>query len=872
MGTRWDIFLSHNSQDKTLVEALARRLLGAGVRPWLDKWELVPGEDWLHAIESALLDCRVVAVCIGPSGFGPVQDPEVQVALNTAFHNPEIRVPPVFLPGAPEDVELPAFLRQKTVVDYRDESEESFAQLLRSIGKEHPVPPHHLPSQVCPYRGLEPFLPEHNRYFFGREGEIEELLEVLRRDRQLVVVLGASGSGKSSLVLGGLVPAIRGGQFQGSYKWQVAMMRPHAEPNRSLAKALLEAQSGEGNYNGWGVRKLRNLLEADGTGLLDHCTATLRDGERLLLVVDQFEELFTAAPTGPSRTTFIETLVCAVESADSPVHLVLTLRADFLGHALREARLAPLINRWSLVITLPLMSPEKLSTAILGPAQLVGLHIEEPIVDALLKGVRDRPNSLPLLQFALMELWKRRDGGHVRYAAYRSIGGLEGALTRQAEETFGRLEPEERERARGIFMRLVRPGKETDDIRRRASWQEMESIGASQESGALASFIDARLLTADEQGVEICHDALIHQWDRLRDWIDELRDELRQLQELRTAVALWQSGGRKDEELLKGSRLQRAIELHSEDRLPLSAEEADFLSASRVRAEAEERRKEEEQRRELEASRQLAETQGRELAQRRRAQRTLGVLAIVFFSLCIGFGWYIAPIVFTPIPDLEWITIGSGYFRMGRDDGTRAESPAHRVAIDSFDIMRYEVTNANYALCVRARHCKTPDSENFGTPRFDRHPVVGINWFEARSFCNWVGARLPSEAEWEDAATWNNREGVKGNTAETANTFEGGPGETTEVGTFPNSRSPAGLDDTAGNVWEWTSSVLRPYPFDANDGREALEIAGERVVRGGSFLNIKRVATGTNRLGIAPRERTRDIGFRCARSNRGRTE
>ncbi len=870
MTKQWDVFLSHNSQDKALVEALARRLLGAGVRPWLDKWELIPGKNWLHAIEFALRECPVVAVCIGPSGFGKIQDPEVQVALTVAFENPELRVPPVFLRGAPKDVELPLFLRQKTWIDYRDESDESFAKLLSAIRYQDANVSHrHQPeTQVCPYRGLEPFLPEHNRFFFGREDEIEELLVVLRGDHRLVVVVGASGSGKSSLVLGGLIPAIRGGQVQGSYKWRIATMRPYSEPNRWLAKALLEARQGDTDYDGWALRKLRDLLDTDDKGLLDHCTAILQHGERLLLVVDQFEELFTMTGEGRTRTAFIEALTQAVEPPGSQVHVVLTVRADFLGHALGEVRLAPFIKR-SLHIALPVMSPEKLTSTIVGPATLVGLRIDDSIVDVLVNAVSNRPSSLPLLQFALTELWNHRQGGRVDYRVYKSIGGLEAAVTRQAEDTFNQLESEQQERARRVFMRLVKPGKGTDDTRRRAAWSEMDSIGESRDTGVLGAFISARLLTADGEGVEVCHDALIQHWERLRRWIEELREALRELHELQLAVALWRSADQGTEALLRGSRLQRALELRAADRLTLSAEEAAFLTASKEHEDEERRLMEEQRNRELETAQQLAQAMSSELQQRKRAQRNLGVLAAVFFAVAAVSGWYLAPILLTPRPNLQWITIADGSYQMGRDDATIQEKAAHSVPVETFEIARYEVTNEDYALCVRARHCAAPNSNRLNSLDYAKHPVVGVNWFEAQDYCNWIEGRLPTEAEWEKAATWDAKKGDKW-LATSGNTFENGPGSTTEVGSYPDGRSPYGLDDMAGNVWEWTSSRLAPFPYEHDDGRENPRTEGERVVRGGSFMNMNRVATGTNRLGVAPIERSQDIGFRCVHSKESR--
>jgi formylglycine-generating enzyme required for sulfatase activity len=237
-----------------------------------------------------------------------------------------------------------------------------------------------------------------------------------------------------------------------------------------------------------------------------------------------------------------------------------------------------------------------------------------------------------------------------------------------------------------------------------------------------------------------------------------------------------------------------------------------------------------------------------------------GLLALLELAV-----WYLGPKVWTPRPDPHWVTVPAGTFKMGRMDASVQEQPEHSRAVAAFAVARYETTYADYAACVSARGCTPPDPDRLAVANLGQHPVTGVSWAQARRYCAWVGGRLPREDEWEKAATWDAEHGDKLLTM-VGNTFEHGKGGTAAVGSFPEGRSPYGLDDMVGNVWEWTSSRFAPYPYLADDGREDANAAGERVVRGGSFMDVRQVTTGTNRLPVSPDERSPTVGFRCARS------
>ncbi len=264
----FDVFLSHNSADKPAVEELARRLVKAGLRPWLDTWNLIPGQPWQAAIEEALRACAACAVFIGPSGAGPWQNEEMRAAIDRRVGESAGGFPviPVLLPGAErgERSRLPTFLVATTWVEFRRslDDEDAFHRLVSGIRGVEPGPG---PGQAvyegeCPYRGLQVFEEEHAPFFFGREAATEWLVNELR-DSRFLAVIGPSGSGKSSLVRAGLVPALRRGALPASNTWPLHLFRPGHRPLESLAVAL--SQNGGLAGDPTALPRLIDALAAD---------------------------------------------------------------------------------------------------------------------------------------------------------------------------------------------------------------------------------------------------------------------------------------------------------------------------------------------------------------------------------------------------------------------------------------------------------------------------------------------------------------------------------------------------------------------------------------------------------------------------------
>ena len=421
------------------------------------------------------------------------------------------------------------------------------------------------PRAPSPYRGLAAFEPEDAALFFGRSAETEAILSALRalaRDggasHGVAAVIGPSGAGKSSLLRAGVVAAIRAGGL-GEHGTACVVTTPGSAPLRAFAAAVAElrAESADSTAPGRGV-----------------------------LVLDQFEELFTLAQEAQR-----DELLAALEQRDPRILVVLGMRADFYSAAAREPALLPALQHAQILVG-P-MSEQSLRSAIVEPARQVGAHLEESLVDVVLaelapRGARTHDvGVLPLLSHAMLATWQRATGNRLTVADYRATGGIDGAVQRSAEEVYSRLSEDERELARRAFLRMVT----IDDVavtRRRVTPLELAQLddGAGRVRAVVDRFVAGRLVTADEAAVGISHEALLSSWPRLREWVDADRDGLRLRRQLTDAVEAWQAAGRDDALVLRGSRLDRAREWGAAHSGELTRPEQDFVEASVERAEA----------------------------------------------------------------------------------------------------------------------------------------------------------------------------------------------------------------------------------------------------------------------------------------------
>ena len=661
---RYDVFLSHTSGDKDAVERIARRLRAeAQLEPFLDKWHLIPGNPWQEELEQALNQSRTCAVFLGPADLGPWENEEMRLALDKRTGNPAFRVIPVLLPNTqmPEKGPLPGFLRRVTWVDFRGglDDADAFHHLVSGIKGIAPGPAVPTPDKpslppdadICPYLGLETFQEKDAEFFFGRAALTQWLGERLR-ERRFLAVIGPSGSGKSSVVRAGLLPALRQGALPGSGDWQIVIMTPTERPLEELAArlALLTEPASRARR----MRQLQDDLRADKRTL--HTEARMELAERnasarLLIVVDQFEELFTLCRDDQERSQFLDNLLYAATISQGQTAVIIAMRADFYVRSAAHAQLADCMSENQVTIT-P-MDEHELTEAIELPARKVGLSFDAGLVDTIREDVLGQPGALPLLEHALRELWERRQGRQLTVAAYRDIGGVAGAIARRAETEFGKLTPAQQAVARRILLRLVQLGEGTEDTRRRARLSELLTDNEQGEviGEVVQKFAAARLLTTGrdatsaEEQLDVAHEALIRGWPRLRSWLDEDRDALRTQRRLAERAEEWRRLGRDPGGLLRGAQLEEAQAWAKAYGASINAMEREFLEASIAlrEQEAAERQRAAEEReaqrqRELEAQRRYAHDQSRAASRFRRLAVVLAVAVIAMIAAAI-FAW-----------------------------------------------------------------------------------------------------------------------------------------------------------------------------------------------------------------------------------------
>ena len=479
-----------------------------------------------------------------------------------------------------------------------------------------------------PYKGLRAFHTADARDFFGRERLVERLLARLGNSGRLgrfVALVGPSGSGKSSAVRAGLLPALRRDGIPGSSNWYQIELTPGQHPFSSLEEALL----------GVAVNPSPSLLDElvlDG-GMQRAANRVLPDPDaQLIVVIDQFEELFTLTDSGTANR-FLESVVSTVQSNHGRIRFVLTLRADFYDRPLAHAEFGELLRQGTEVVT-P-MTAQEIEQAITGPARAVGVEFESAVVAEIINDVARRPGSLPLLQYALTELFERRRGTTITTSDYAAIAGVAGALGDRAEALYNSIDPPARPAVREVFLRLVTLGEGNEDTRRRLLWSELTSLGNTGRyvDSIVTTFGRHRLLSFDRDPVsrsptvEISHEALLTEWPRLRRWIDEARADVRAERRLATAAAEWSERDDDDGYLFTGSRLARYEGWLQSPPLAITADERRFLQASQDKE------------RDLEEEERIHAEERERLRRRGRLLVGLGVVTLVVVALA-AFAFY----------------------------------------------------------------------------------------------------------------------------------------------------------------------------------------------------------------------------------------
>ncbi len=468
-----------------------------------------------------------------------------------------------------------------------------------------------------PYKGLRAFQTVDANDFFGRDDLIDQLISHLSlsgKRNDFLAVVGPSGSGKSSVVKAGMIPRIQAGALDQEVNWYTAEIVPGTHPMEELEVALLAVSTSE-------IPDLYDILTKDERGLVRAVKRIIPENSEFVLFIDQFEEAFTLITNNDERLHFLNSIINAVEDERSRIKIILTLRADFYDRPLLYAEFGNLIRQHTELV-LPLNEAE-LKASIEGPAERVGVKLEAGLVNAIINDVAEQPGALPLLQYALTELFERRQGRTMLLSDYQDIGGTTGALARRAEELYQSFNAEEQAATRQMFLRLVTLGEGSDDTRRRVLQSELLSL--NRQSNAMPKIIQQfgkfRLLTFDHDPqtrsstIEVAHEALIRQWERVRAWLDENREALRMHRRLTSATEEWNQTRRDASFLARGIRLQQFEALANDSDIALNEVETTFLTMS-VEAREERERLE-------------VERQEREEALEERARQRLQLLASV---------------------------------------------------------------------------------------------------------------------------------------------------------------------------------------------------------------------------------------------------
>lgn len=471
-----------------------------------------------------------------------------------------------------------------------------------------------LQSAPNPFKGLRPFAEEDSAVFFGRDRVLTDVLRRVGEGARMVALVGPSGSGKSSILRAGVIPALRKDTVGG--EWLIAEMVPGAHPFAELEAALLRASLDTPD-------SLSEQLAHGTTGILRAILRVLPDrSSRMALAIDQFEELFTLVEDEETRVQFLGQLVPLLDDPHGRVLLAITLRSDFYGRPLDYPDFGTQLGRG--VINVTPMRPDELEAAVRQPAAFAGASIEASLLAALIADVIGQPGGLPLFEYTLTELYERREGDVLTLATYREMGGVAGAIRQRAEDLYAALDDQRQRVLRELMLRLVTVGSDESWNLRRVPASELIALDADvvDLQQVIDLYVKHRFLTLDRDkvtgspSVEVAHEALLDEWGRFHDWIVQASRDLRMRSSLDSVVEEWESEDHDAGYLLAGTRLEHYVEWSRSTTIGLTKREREFiLESSRLQERTE--REDEERRR-------------REATLRRRASiRLWGILALL---------------------------------------------------------------------------------------------------------------------------------------------------------------------------------------------------------------------------------------------------
>jgi hypothetical protein len=564
-----DVFLCHNTADKEDVEHVANRLQAEDISVWLDTFNLIPGERFTQKIEAALANCDTIAVFVGRMGRGPYQNEEFDFAVNVRGTK-GARVIPVLLPGATPEM-ITGLLANRVRVQFSSSLDEiePFRMLVGGIrnipppqvvlkmdrAAEAPAAPPSKPIVECPYRPLVAFDVADHQYFCGRDRltaeSVSRVEAMLDEPTRCFSIVGSSGSGKSSLARAGVLWSIQ----QRHPDWTTVIMEPGIRPHEALAERMLKLirQQVDGptlKARGEAYLSDEAMLQRSIVGALGSDPS---EG-RLVLLVDQLEEVFTICESEKARLAFIANLLTAARDTGKKTVVILCVRADFYPD-LARTELAETLSKQQVLVG-PLKHDE-LRSVIRDPAVRAGFEVAPDLIPSLLRDCEDQPSPLPLLEIVLERLWRMRDAqGRLTLAPYETMS-LEGALDEHAEGVYERLPDPQKEICRRVLLQLAEPLGDGRYVRRRIPVNSvMPATDPKQESSFMAvkqtettlgilSGPRARLIAVQLEGgsptIELAHESILRGWKRMASWLDHDSEFLIWKRRLRFELLDWKN-------------------------------------------------------------------------------------------------------------------------------------------------------------------------------------------------------------------------------------------------------------------------------------------------------------------------------------------
>jgi energy-coupling factor transporter ATP-binding protein EcfA2 len=819
--TRPELFVAYAERDSEWVHGFLLPEVGLDRQSVLTPQDFRPGAALVTELERAVETARLTVLVVSPA-FGMSQWSAFAELLAThdTLRRNSGRLVPVLL----EAYELPLHLDFRVRLDCTARSRwESEVARLRQLLKRGPPAEERL---HCPYPGLLAFGPEEADLFFGRDQESDDISRRIRQQNFLLVV-GPSGSGKSSLVSAGVLPRLTAADPWG---WLVRTLRPDPGALRWLT----------GMAGGGGASAPRDQCRESVDALL----GTVPGARRLLLFFDQAEAIFLL-PSKDERALFLA-LLDRLRRVDKCV-VLLAMRADFYADLMTSV-LWP-VGRGERVEIAPLRRAA-LREAITRPAARAGVYLEPVLVERLLRDAGEEPGALSLVQETMVLLWERMTRRLLTVSAYEDVGGqgrsgLAAALATRADAALASLSAAQRAIARRILLRLIQLGEGRQDTRRPQAAEALRAPGDDPAlfDATLRHLTDRRLVTmsadSEEPAVDLGHEAMITHWPTLGDWIDESRAGELARRRIERDSGDWQRDGRDAGELYRRRKLADALELVARQELELSQNAVRFLAAGR----------------------------------RRRLVTLLG-LGIVAAAALGGVIW----LAKTPVRNAWLKHEAEALSPEVRLPGGPAivGSGGRRIAFPPLLVDVHEVSNQQYRYCVQTQQCAPPEE-----PASDAHfaegdrslPVAYVTAYDAVRFCSWLGRRLPTEPEWERIARgtdgapypWGNAPPRLG---QVNAAIVGQPGPTSLVpadsAALSSGDSRDGIEQLIGNVAEWVATQAR-Y------AKEAVVLQGNwnghdhvpsvAIIGGGYQDNALSVPDSLN-IGD-PSTADNETGFRC---------